>query len=206
MCGRFLSEIQIDDVIGNYSISECNIKNIEIGEKTPGMLIPVVTRLEGKNIVTDYLWGIKYQNKNIFNARLETVEEKGVFKNLINSQRCLVPASCYFEWSGIGNSRKKYKIYFNEKNIISFGAIYGDYKDEKGNIYTAVIILTIPASSKISEIHPRMPLIIGDSIKEQWLKTGDLTLSKGELIRQAYIPEPIIKSEAKTEQITFFNL
>ena len=49
---------------------------------------------------------------SMFNTRAETLFEKKFKKDLISTQRCLIPANCYYEWKKEG--KKQIPIHLNQ--------------------------------------------------------------------------------------------
>ena len=79
-------------------------------------------------------------------------------------RRCLVPAAYYFEWEKRGREKIKYAIGQNEQGILYMAGIY---RLEKG-VLVFTILTRAPADS-IAFIHDRMPVILPDEVKTDWL-------------------------------------
>lgn len=111
--------------------------------------------------------------KNTLNARSETIFEKPSFKNSIIRKRCLIPATGFFEWRHIGTKKIPYFINSIESEIMSFGGIWSQWKDnEMGVVYSSYSIITTEANKLMTFIHnkkKRMPLIIPKSNEYIWL-------------------------------------
>ncbi|MEQ8193415.1 MAG: SOS response-associated peptidase, partial [Rhodospirillales bacterium] len=106
-------------------------------------------------------WGIpaSWDSKPLINARSETLAERKSFQPLL-ANRCLVPATAYFEWRGVGRKRFKNRIAPAAGGPFAFAGLYD------GNAFT--IITCTPASS-IAHIHGRMPVILTREAETAWL-------------------------------------
>ena len=62
--------------------------------------------------------------KLLFNARSETAAEKAMLKDGMAQRRCLIPATCYFEWEHRGMEKVKYAIAPAGSNMIYLAGIY----------------------------------------------------------------------------------
>ncbi len=60
------------------------------------------------------------------NARAETVATKPLFKNAFQKQRCIIPASGFYEWMLLKNNKHKqpYYVSTNDGLPISFAGIW----------------------------------------------------------------------------------
>ncbi|NLM35619.1 MAG: SOS response-associated peptidase [Clostridiales bacterium] len=206
MCGRYLLAMEIDEVVKSYNIKNKIIDNFQTGEQFPGTNIPIIIRKNNENLLKKTLWGIKYLNKSIINARFETVEEKPLFKGLLEYKRCLIPASSYFEWHKKGKVKEKIEISVKDSDFISLAGIYGNFKDKADNIYEAVVILTVPAADNLEYIHPRMPLIITNDMLSYWLDSSITKIDKA-LILEKHYNQCYVKSNCEDiEQISFSEI
>src|SRR5579859_7439905 len=63
----------------------------------PTQQVPVLTTDRVLSLMT---WGITpaWSTKPLINARAEGIESKPSFRKLLPAQRCLIPASAFFEW------------------------------------------------------------------------------------------------------------
>ena len=110
-------------------------------------------------------WGYTLPGgKRLINARSESAAEKPVFREGMLKRRCLIPASCYFEWSRCGKASMKYAI-----RPEGAGQMYmaGLYRLEEGRpVFT---ILTREPAPQIAFIHNRMPVILSRDAAGAWL-------------------------------------
>ena len=146
---------------------------------SPSTYNPVVVRNSPNKIVM-MKWGlVPFWTKDpkigfrSINARSEGIEEKPVFKRPIRSQRCLVPATGFFEWKKLDLEKKEEKIPFyitlKDQNTFSFAGIYDIWRDAEGKeIYTYAIITT-SANEMMRDIHDRMPVILDKSSEDRYL-------------------------------------
>lgn len=203
MCGRYLFALEIDEVVKSYTVDKVLGVDIRSGEVFPGTEIPVILEKHNSRFLTSLFWGIQFKGKSIINVRFETADEKPMFKNLINYSRCIIPASSFYEWKSMGKSKKKMEIYPKDKKILSLGGIYGTFKDNNGKDYISVVILTVPASESICQIHHRMPIIIPEDSKNEWLSQKTLKDEKNYFIKRSYEEALAYKNSDSIEQISF---
>jgi len=161
MCARYEIKSTIEQIISRYNIYKTPQKAEKfssITEVRPTDPVPVITTNHKVQILH---WGLKvgWGNKPIINARSETLREKTTFIPLLEN-RCLVPATAYFEWCKNNNSKTEFCIRPNKPNIFSFAGL------TDGDEFT---IVTCTSSDSISHIHNRMPIILNRNDEEVWL-------------------------------------
>lgn len=171
MCGRFYIPPEDDDsgfeaileqvkrvFNGSPSLSE-----MKRGEIYPTDIVPVVT----DKAAVLMKWGFsRFDGKGqVINARLETADEKPMFKKAYDSRRCLIPASHYFEWKKDGVHKTKYAIGTGAPIYMA-----GLFRYEPDTLLPLFVILTRPAAPELAFIHDRMPVIIPEPIRHNWLR------------------------------------
>ncbi len=107
------------------------------------------------------------------NAKSETIHSKPTWKTPIESQRCLVPATGFFEWRHEGNQKYPYHIYIEDRTIFCFAGIWDKWTnpETKQNLFS-FSILTVPANELMQKIHntnKRMPLILSQEDALKWI-------------------------------------
>jgi len=85
----------------------------------------------------------------VVNARVETIEQKYPFRELVNN-KCVIPLTSYIEWKS--EPSKKVPYIFHGENYISVAGIFNE-----DNEFT---MITRNADTEYSHIHDRMPYII----------------------------------------------
>ena len=174
MCGRYYIEIDKDEledickqVQKNMDAHEQLSFNMDTGEVFPTNIVPIRT---GMNEYRAMKWGLSgYSGRPIINARSETAHEKPTFKKSMQTGRCLVPASGYYEWKQDGKKKIKHAISLPGSNPLYMA---GCYRIEEGTGLYSFVILTRAASSILKDIHERMPVIIPESRIHDWLCAG----------------------------------
>lgn len=171
MCGRFMLDSDIEDILRQYRILNREVDDYNKGDFYPSQNAPIILKDEG-NSLKSAKWGFPFYGKKRFviNARAESIADKQMFKNSFYSARCIIPANLFYEWKDEGNKKKvKYGIYLKDKSIMSLGGIFKLIPDEKGNKKLSFVIITTEANSRMKDIHFRMPLMIDDETLDYWL-------------------------------------
>tara|TARA_Y100001970_G_scaffold69287_1_gene88380 strand:- start:919 stop:1572 length:654 start_codon:yes stop_codon:yes gene_type:complete len=163
MCGRFSLASNLQELNNEFSSKmSCNFPakyNI-----SPGQNSVVISLMKNNFYINQIQWGFKIPKlgKLVINARSETINDKPLFKNLLQQNRCLIPANSWFEWN---KEKKPYLIKHRKKDIIAFAGLYRVEKNQERSF----IIITAEAEKKLKQIHKRTPLVINKENFFSWL-------------------------------------
>lgn len=187
MCGRFYTdddEAQYRAVLAllyQQNPEEALLLLRKTGEIFPTDYVPVL-RSGGPAIMQ---WGFsRFDGKGrVINARSETAFEKPMFRASLLADpgpangeasarigRCLIPAASYFEWEAREGKKVKYRLRPKREGLFTFAGVY---RSEAGAKTPVFVLLTAPAASGISFLHDRMPLILPEERREDWLGSGE---------------------------------
>ena len=158
MCGRYWIDDQ-DEIIAKF-VSKIAGKNPGVktsGEIFPGDSVPVICRSRGGSVKPFAMeWGFSLSGgKKLINARIETADQKPMFRESMQNRRCLLPMSAYFEWEKAGNGKKKHRILPEINGLFCLAGLYRYENDAP-----KCTVLTMEAADEIKFIHPRMPVLI----------------------------------------------
>jgi len=168
MCGRYTlftdKELkEVDDIIEKID-NDIKRDKMKTGEICPTDVAPVI--LFEKEIVVPRLltWGFpNFQNKGvIINARGETVNEKRMFRFLMETKRCVIPSTGFYEWD---KEKNKYLINLAGTPMLYMAGLYNEFEGEG-----RFVIITTNSNSSISNIHDRMPVVLEKNLIEDWLR------------------------------------
>ena len=166
MCSRYELNARPRDLVRRFDLMEeppdlaaAEVKPTNRALAIDGGRRPLVLR-----------WGLPapWDGKPLINARAETLEQKKTFRPLLEN-RCLIPASAWFEWRRDGNSRLKNRISAADGRLMAFAGL------TDGEHFT---IVTCRPLAVIAHIHDRMPVVLGDDAGTAWL---DPTVAFGEV-------------------------
>ena len=180
MCGRFAIAQprfeRIEHILGTEFPDLGMRYNI-----SPTQLIPAI-RLsqEGQYEMQDFRWGlIPFWSKeskvsySTFNARVETVAEKPVFRAPFRSRRCLIPASGWFEWKTEGGKKLPYYFTSQGDEGLALAGLWDLWRDGDGTTIQSCTILVGDANELVSKVHDRMPVVLPESAYAAWLNPKD---------------------------------
>lgn len=166
MCGRFHfngNDKDIQKILDDLPESEKNVQ-IKFGDIYPTYYLPIITQ-EKHPILSKWGFG-KFDGKGVLiNASAETVTDKQTFRKSFLERRCLIPASGFYEWD-----TQKNKYFFNRSDgkILYLGG-FCRYEDGENKF----IILTKQSTPPVEKHHHRIPVIVGDNIKDYYLNDTD---------------------------------
>lgn len=143
---------------------------------------------QGNVAVFPMIWGFTNEvtPKPLINCRVETADQKSLWKDSWFRRRCVIPASWYYEWGippseiGFTNANEQRKIKKEKFVIQPEGAeityLAGLYRFEehRGIQVPMFTVITRASVDPVSSIHDRMPLILGKDSLREWIRpNGD---------------------------------
>lgn len=143
------------------------------GEVRPTDVVPVIAPNAGKlKTVFPMQWGFKnpQHDSTVFNARVETAATKPTFRDAWKAHRCIVPAAYYFEWQHYKTPDGKTKTgdkYAIQPAGTEMTWLCGLYRVDEGLPY--FVILTRDPVGELAQIHDRMPMILPDTLVDEWI-------------------------------------
>ena len=108
-----------------------------------------------------------------FNARAETVAEKPMFRSAFKRNRCLMPASGYYEWHDTPEGKQPYYFTRRDGQVMTIAALWDEWVDKAKSetLRSCCMVITEP-NKFVAEVHDRMPVILEAKDFEQWVE-GD---------------------------------
>ena len=164
MCGRYqLAAAQSAEIqqILNAVQTAYGSGSWAPGEIRPTHRAPVLTEAGGVIVPRLMKWGYQLPHTLVINARAETAAEKPLFRESVASRRCLVPATGFYEWD---SQKRKYLFTLPGESALYMAGLY-DRRDGED----CYCILTTAPNDSMRPIHDRMPLILTEPQRRQWL-------------------------------------
>ena len=104
------------------------------------------------------------------NARAETIATSRTWREPMKKRRCLIPVNAFYEWPKEGKPPKQpYAFELSNGNMFAFAGIWDAWKDGEGHWLQSYAIVTTEANELMSQIHPRMPVILHSRDYGRWL-------------------------------------
>lgn len=157
MCARYELNEQPSDLAARFGLDVLPpALNRDIVRPTDQALV-----IGGQGDARLCSWGLEvsWDKKPLINGRSETLAEKPTFRPLLEN-RCVVPATAYFEWRPDNGAKLKNRIRPSDQIVFSMAGL----KDGE-----RFVILTCAPSPEISHIHNRMPVILTQESEIAWL-------------------------------------
>ena len=193
MCGRFTYKLTWPEIVKLYLLSLdtparnpqaryniCPTTTIDtvIGRKGLRALVPMRCGL----IPSWWSKPLKEMNLATFNARVETITEKPMFRRAFKRTRCLIPASGYYEWHDAPDGKQPYYFTRRDGASITIAGLWDEWRDRQaGETIRSCAMIITDANDFVGELHDRMPVILEPEQFEAWL-TGSAGL---ELLKPA---------------------
>lgn len=211
MCGRY-TYLSSEEVVKEFNLKpkiDPQLSLLDVPNNynvAPGMKMPVIVRCEQEHIPELMIWGLipswtkgKSQLK-LINARKEGLFEKPMWKRLVKSQRCIVPASGFYEWKKTADGKIPHYITPKQGKYFSFAGLWDEWTGESGKNMKTYTIITTKPNKEMADIHNRMPVILNKHQADIWLAPTDITESQADdLLRPA--PDGSLNLEIVSEEV-----
>lgn len=108
----------------------------------------------------------------MINARAETVASKPAFRQAYRKRRCLILADGFYEWQKAGSGKIPWFISAPSGDPFAMAGLWESWQADGDEPLETCTILTTEASSSLTHIHHRMPVVLGSESVQQWLDPG----------------------------------
>lgn len=173
MCGRFTANVKKKDLEEEWNLAvppefrpRYNI--------APSQVAGVITNKQPSDLSL-FRWGLipswakdPVIGNKMINARVETLHEKPSFRKLVQTARCLIPATSWFEWMQ-DKSRQPFAIKLKNAKLFALAGLWDTWIDANGQKVNTFTIITTEAAENIRHIHERMPLVVPKEQQHDWL-------------------------------------
>lgn len=183
MCGRYAATLPPEMMVELFKL----LNQIDYPPRyniTPTHPIAVIWEQEARRTVQLVRWGFvpawvkdPREFPLLINARAEGLIEKPSFRDAAKRNRCVIPASGYYEWMKGEDGRKRpYYITLENDEPMAFAGVYANWIGPQGEEIDTAAIVTVEPNLEISSIYDRMPAILrGERAIDDWLNTRDIS-------------------------------
>jgi len=168
MCARFELNVRGERVLDRFGLHVPpeddpewgSLARLPVAEVRPTDRVPVIGP---RRRPVALVWGlsVEWDKKPLINARAETLDTKPTFRRLVGN-RCLVPATAFFEWSGPKGDKRMHRVARGDGAIHALAGLV----DPDSGRFT---IVTRAANDQMAPLHARMPVILAPDAESAWL-------------------------------------
>lgn len=179
MCGRFTQTNDLAALQQHFKLIDVRADAVPRYNIAPTQPLPIVLREERGNALEELRWGLVPAfakalkgSPHPINAKAETLHTSGMFRRLIKSRRCLVPADGFYEWREEGGKKLPLRFQRADGALFAFAGLWDcwrDPADASAPELRTFTIVTTAANDLIRPIHDRMPVILAPEDEERWL-------------------------------------
>lgn len=176
MCGRYQLTLAGKNKLFGYHFKINDQQVVHLKDNynvAPSQQMPVVVK-HSPNTLMMMTWGLipswsKDGKSLVINARSETLAVKPMFKKLLETQRCIVPSTGFYEWKKTSEGKQPFYIGLKDHGFFGFAGLYDIWKNPMGEEIHTYVIITCNPNYTMSKIHNRMPVILMKEDEEKWL-------------------------------------
>jgi len=140
MCGRFTNRLTWREIVALYQLTAPATPERNLPARyniCPTTTIDAVIERESKRELVPMRWGLvpswwkkkAKETPSTFNARAETVAEKPMFRSAFKRNRCLIPASGYYEWLTTPTGKQPYYYTARDSSPLTVAGLWDEWKD-----------------------------------------------------------------------------
>lgn len=175
MCGRFYLDVPKEKLKGHFHYE--NAPNLQPRFNiAPSQDIAAVRDTDSGRELVLLHWGLiphwakeEKTGYRMINARAETVEQKPAFRSAFRRQRCLIPASGFYEWQAGPAGKQPYAIGREDGGVFAMAGLWEHWENPEGRVIESCTIIVTSANAALKTIHDRMPVILQEADYDTWL-------------------------------------
>src|SRR5215467_7339116 len=177
MCGRFTNRLTWREIVALYRLAVPATPERNLPARyniCPTDTIDVVIERDGHVDLVPMRWGLipswwKKTAKEVpatFNARAETLADKPMFRDAFKRNRCLIPASGYYEWLKTPTGKQPYYYTARDGAPLTMAGLW-DGVEGYGNWHACAQLYH--DCYERQRAHDRMPVLLQPEDFPRWL-------------------------------------
>ena len=172
MCGRY--ELKAKARALNRHFPQLQLSQDEMpqtGEIHPTDTVLMITGNSTGYLAAKARWGLvgsfldQAPRSPLTTLPSEGLAAKPFYSKILKRNRCLIPATAFYEWQSLAGGKHKMRISPPAGEALMFAGIF----DQHPLAGTTCAILTTAANRTVSQVHDRMPVILGHDEGSFWL-------------------------------------
>ncbi|NQU50512.1 MAG: SOS response-associated peptidase [Planctomycetes bacterium] len=202
MCGRYSLNTSAKDLAHQFKLIADPSWDARYNIAPTQNALMIAAHLDGRMAQTA-AWGFQppwlkdgASGKVLINARAETAANKTTFADAFRSQRCLIPASSFFEWQTQGGQKLPWLLHLPDKPTFAMAGLW--QQQETGLRFT---VLTLASCGQAESVHHRMPWILPSDKMEDWLNASSSNIPNPEQTLGAQLQK--YRVTAKVNKVAF---
>jgi putative SOS response-associated peptidase YedK len=174
MCGRF-QLLRPEDIAARFETVNAVPNLVASADVRPTQPIAVVDMARELKLMQ---WGLvpswakeRPSGAPLINARAEGIETKPTFRKPLRFQRCIIPATGFYEWQAPAGGGRKIKYLFTREDgdFLALAGLYDTWKAPEGRDVSSCVIITTTPNELVAPVHNRMPVILTRDDEDAWL-------------------------------------
>ena len=177
MCGRYSIAISKKELRDVFKI-EPPEDQLPLLTVAPTQSAPIIRVKETGDLeMTLARWGFVPANAvslesvkklSLFNARDDRLETSRVWDGLLETSRCLVPASSFIEFTGEKGKKQPVNIGLSSGKPFGMAGLWSRWTRD-GRVLESYTVITTSANAVVAPWHERMPVIVKPLDYQAWL-------------------------------------
>lgn len=170
---------EIENLRDRYNLPSGVPKGVKASYNiSPVQLAPVIVSRDGVNVLERMTWGLIPQGAKdtnsvfrykTFNVKSEGILSKPATRDLVRTQRCLIPVNGFYQWHQTPDGKQAYFVRVKNQPIFSLAGVYSSWTDPRGIVQSTYSIVTTQPNLEIATISRRMPVILHPEDEATWL-------------------------------------
>ena len=206
MCGRFAQTTSSEDLVRIFQLI-VGVGGTPRYNLAPTQQVVTIRSMAAGMMPQTMHWGFvpswapdMKRGASMINARSETVFEKRSFAHAARHQRCIIPASGFYEWRNTPAGKMPTLFLPAGDEVFRFAALWSTWADDHGEVFYTTTILTTEANIVLRPFHHRMPALLDKAGTEAWIEDSFETPGQlSHLLRTA--PPEAIKLRAVSQRV-----
>jgi putative SOS response-associated peptidase YedK len=143
-------------------------------------------------------WERSANPKGLINIRDDTFKTKKWAHRYIETQRCLISATGFYEWQRTASGKIPYYIGVIGQSYFSFAGFYSSWKTAEGKEVNIYAIITTEPNEMMLPIHNRMPVILARPDEQTWLNPNTVEIEHLLPLLEPYPPDQMFAYPVST--------